>query len=258
MEPDRLRIVEIVAGAVVFLLACDVIVNPHVAVDSLRLILGIGLIILGLAFVVRGAMLELPAKYPVELGEDSKAANIILGMTICALGILAIINPHVAIIQIPGIGLIILGLALVARGVASKLLREDGKLASIILGMATCGLAMVAIVAKDLVPLLTAALTIGLGLNVIGQTGYAGCVKKSKLSADKLRYIYDYDPTIPELEPKKLPRWLRGLSFVLGTTALIIAVAVLVFPGIGLGLVVLIGWALLLLAVELIVSGAAI
>jgi uncharacterized membrane protein HdeD (DUF308 family) len=54
-----------------------------------------------------------------------------------------------------------------------------------------------------------------------------------------------------------LPPWLRGASLALGIIALIIAIAVIVFPGLAVALLtLLVAVALLLLGIELIVSGA--
>jgi uncharacterized membrane protein HdeD (DUF308 family) len=173
-HPAWLRIVEIIAGIIVLLLAVYLIFNPNVAIDLLRIILGIGLIILGLAQLVRGVTSKMHST-------GGKVISIIIGIIVLALGIAAIVY----------------------TGFGSALL--------------------------------VTVFAIGLLLNAIGRLEFAGYATGAGL-----------------------PSWLRGASFALGIIALIIAIAVIVFPGIGFALLVLlVALALLLLGIELIVSGAA-
>lgn len=173
-HPLWLRLTEIIAGIIVLVLAVYLIFNPNVAIDLLRLILGIGLIIMGLALLVRGAASEM-------LTAGGKAISIILGIIVLALGIAA----------------------LVYTGFGSALL--------------------------------VTVFAIGLLLMAIGRISFAG-----------------YEAGVG------LPPWLRWMSFAIGIIALIIAIAVIVWPGLGFALlVVLVAVALLLLGIELIVSGAA-
>jgi uncharacterized membrane protein HdeD (DUF308 family) len=173
-HPIWLRIIEIIAGIIVLLLAAYLIFNPNVAIDLLRIILGIGLIILGLAMLVRGATSKLISRW-------GRVLSIVLGIIVLVLGITAIVY----------------------TGFGSALL--------------------------------VTIFAIGLLLNAIGRLEFAGYATGAGL-----------------------PSWLRGASFVLGIIALIIAIAVIVWPGIGFALlVVLVALALLLLGIELIVSGAA-
>jgi len=172
-HPMWLRIVEIIAGIVVLLLAVYLVVNPNVAISLLRIILGIALVILGLAFLVRGATSKM-------LSTRGEVISIVLGIIVLALGVAAIFY----------------------TGFGSALL--------------------------------VAIFAIGLLLNAIGRISYAGYATGAGLPAP-----------------------LRGASFALGIIALIIAIVVIVFPGIGFVLlVVLVALALLLLGIELIVSGA--
>jgi len=171
-HPIWLRILEIIAGIIVLLLAVYLIFNPNVAISLLRIILGVALVILGLALLVRGATSKM-------LATGGKVVSIILGIIVLALGVTAIFD----------------------TGFGSALL--------------------------------VTVFAIGLLLNAIGRISYAGYAAG-------------------------LPASLRGASFALGIIALIIAIAVIVFPGIGFALlVVLVALALLLLGIELIVSGAA-
>ena len=173
-HPIWLRILEIIAGIIVLLLAVYLIFNPNVAISLLRIILGIALVILGLALLVRGATSKM-------LATGGKVVSIILGIIVLALGVTAIFD----------------------TGFGSALL--------------------------------VTVFAIGLLLNAIGRISYAGYAAGAGLPAS-----------------------LRGASFALGIIALIIAIAVIVFPGIGFALlVVLVALALLLLGIELIVSGAA-
>ncbi|MGP8133881.1 MAG: DUF308 domain-containing protein [Halobacteriota archaeon] len=174
VHPIWLRILEIIAGIIVLLLAVYLIFNPDVAISLLRIILGVALVILGLALLVRGATSKM-------LATGGKVVSIILGIIVLALGVTAIFD----------------------TGFGSALL--------------------------------VTVFAIGLLLNAIGRISYAGYATGAGLPAS-----------------------LRGASFALGIIALIIAIAVIVFPGIGFALlVVLVALALLLLGIELIVSGAA-
>jgi len=172
--PMWLRILEIIAGIIVLLLAVYLIFNPNVAIATLRIILGVGLVILGLALLVRGATSQM-------LSSGGKAISIVLGLVLLVLG----------------------GAAIFYTGFGSALL--------------------------------VTVFAIGLLLNAIGRISFAG-----------------YESAVG------VPAWIRGTSFALGIIALIIAIAVIVWPGLGFALlVVLVALALLLLGIELIVSGAA-
>ncbi len=173
-HPMWLRIAEIIAGIIVLILAVYVIINPNVAIDLLRLILGIGLIILGLSLIVSGA-----GARAARMG--GRVLSIILGIIVLALGVAAIVYTNFG---------------------------------------------------QDFLLFLFA---IGLLLNAIGRIAFAG-------------YAVG----------RGLPTWLRGSSMILGIIALIVAILVIVFPGLGFGLLVLlVAIALLLLGIELILAGAA-
>jgi uncharacterized membrane protein HdeD (DUF308 family) len=173
-HPAWLRILEIVIGIIVLVLAVYLIFNPNVAIDLLRIILGVGLIVLGLVEIVRGATSKV-------MGRWGRVLSIILGIIVLVLGVAAIVYTS--------------------------------------FGSA----------------LLVTIFALGLLLNAIGRIEFAGYATGAGL-----------------------PGWLRGASFALGIIALIIAIAVIVFPGIGFALlVVLVALALLLLGIELIISGAA-
>jgi uncharacterized membrane protein HdeD (DUF308 family) len=171
-HPAWLRIPEVILGIIALILAVYLIFNPNVAIDLLRIILGIGLIVLGLAQIVRGATAKSASAW-------GKVLSIILGIIVLVLGVAAIVYT----------------------------------------GFGTA--------------LLVTVFALGLLLNAIGRIEFAG---------------YALGAGAPRL---------RGVSFALGIIALIIAIAVIVFPMLSLGLLVLlVALALLLLGIELIVSGA--
>jgi uncharacterized membrane protein HdeD (DUF308 family) len=78
------RLLEVIAGIIVLILAVYVLFNPNVAVDTLRLLLGIGVLILGLILLIRGATSEV-------LSGTGKILNVILGIIFLAVGAAAIV-----------------------------------------------------------------------------------------------------------------------------------------------------------------------
>jgi len=173
VTPLWLRIVQIVAGIIVLILAAYVIFNPHLAIGLLRLLLGIALIILGIAIIARAATVKVTSM-------GGRIVEVILGIIILVLGVAAIVYTN--------------------------------------FGTAV----------------LITLFAVGLLLNAIGRIAFSGYVVGAGL-----------------------PPWLRGTSLVLGIVALIIAIAVIIFPGLGVALLtLLVALALLLLGIELIVSGA--
>ena len=171
--PMWARILEIIAGIIVLILAVYIIFNPNVAIDLLRLILGIGLIILGLVLLIRGATSKV-------LSTAGKILNVILGIIVLVLGVAAIVYT-------------------------------------------TFGEAF-----------LIFLFAVGLLLNAIGRISFAG------FSA-----------------AEGAPSWVRWGSIVLGIIALIVAIAVIVFPGIGQALLVLlVALVFLLFGIQLILTGA--
>jgi len=82
--PMWARILEIIAGIIVLVLAVYIIFNPNIAINLLRAILGIGLIILGLVLLIRGVTSE-------ALKTAGKLLNVILGIIVLVLGIAAIV-----------------------------------------------------------------------------------------------------------------------------------------------------------------------
>lgn len=167
------RILEVIAGIVIIILAGYIIVNPNVAINLLRLILGIGLIILGLVLAIRGATSQ------VKSGA-AKVLDVTLGIVVLALGVAAIVYTSV------GSALLIFLLA------------------------------------------------IGLLLNAVGRISFAG-----------------YSAA------EGVPSWVRWGSVVLGVIALVLAIGVIVFPGIGQALlVILVALIFLLFGIQLILTGA--
>jgi len=170
--PMWARILEIIAGIIVLVLAVYVVFNPSVTISVLRLILGIGLIILGLVLLIRGATSKI-------LATSGKVLNVILGIIVLALGIAAIVYTNF------------------------------GEAFLIFL------------------------FAIGLLLNAIGRISFAG------------------------FSAAEAPSWVRWGSIILGIIALIVAVAVIVFPAIGQAiLVALVALIFLLFGIQLILTGA--
>jgi len=171
--PMWARILEIIAGIIVLILAVYIIFNPNVAISLLRVLLGVGLIILGLVLAVRGATSQ-------ALSTAGKILNLILGIIVLILGIAAIVYTS--------------------------------------FGEAT----------------LIFLLAIGLLLNAIGRISFAG-----------------YSAA------EGAPSWVRWGSMGLGIIALIVAIAVIVFPGVGTALLVaLVALVFLLFGIQLILAGA--
>ncbi len=167
------RILEIIAGIIVLILAVYILFNPNVAISLLRVLLGVGLIILGLALAIRGATSQ-------ALSTAGKILNLILGIIVLILGIAAIVYTS--------------------------------------FGEAT----------------LIFLFAVALLLNAIGRISFAG-----------------YSAA------EGAPSWVRWGSMGLGIIALIVAIAVIVFPGIGTALLVaLVALVFLLFGIQLIVAGA--
>ena len=82
--PMWARLLEIIAGIIVLVLAVYVLFNTNVAVNTLRLLLGIGVLILGLIMLIRGASSKV-------LSTGGKIVNVILGIIFLAVGAGAII-----------------------------------------------------------------------------------------------------------------------------------------------------------------------
>ncbi|HYA33707.1 MAG TPA: DUF308 domain-containing protein [Candidatus Bathyarchaeia archaeon] len=166
--------------------------------------------------------------------------EIVIGIIVLVLAGYLIFNPNVAINLlriILGVGLVVLGLVEIIRGATSKVAGRWGRVLTIVLGIIVLLLGVAAIVDTSFgAALLVTVFALGLLLNAIGRIEYAG-----------------YATGIG------LPGWVRGASFALGIIALIIAILVIVFPTIvGFSLlVILVALALLLLGIELILSGAA-
>jgi len=81
--PMWARLLEVILGIIVLVLAVYVLFNTGVAVNILRWILGIGVIILGLILLIRGASSK-------ALRTSGKILNVILGIIFLAVGVAAI------------------------------------------------------------------------------------------------------------------------------------------------------------------------
>jgi uncharacterized membrane protein HdeD (DUF308 family) len=82
--PMWARLLEVILGIIVLVLAVYVLFNTGAAANILRLILGIGLIILGLILLIRGATSKV-------LKATGRILNVILGIIFLAVGVAAIV-----------------------------------------------------------------------------------------------------------------------------------------------------------------------
>ncbi len=168
----------------------------------------------------------------------ARILEIIAGIIVLVLAVYIIFNPNIAINllrAILGIGLIILGLVLLIRGVTSEALKTAGKLLNVILGIIVLVLGIAAIVYTSFgEATLIFLFAVALLLNAIGRISFAG-----------------YSAA------EGAPSWVRWGSMGLGIIALIVAIAVIVFPGIGQAiLVALVALVFLLFGIQLILVGA--
>ena len=145
--PMWARLLEVIAGIIVLVLAVYVLFNLNVAADILRWILGIGLIILGLMLLIRGATSEV-------LSATGKILNVILGIIFLAVGAGAIVYSSFGITLV--ILLFALGLLLNAIGrlefagySAAAGMPPSVRWANIILGVIAFILAIAAFVNTD-------------------------------------------------------------------------------------------------------------
>jgi uncharacterized membrane protein HdeD (DUF308 family) len=81
--PMWARLLEVIFGIIVLVLAVYVLFNTSAAVNTLRLLLGIGVLILGLIMLIRGASSK-------ALKTSGKIVNVILGIIFLAVGAAAI------------------------------------------------------------------------------------------------------------------------------------------------------------------------
>jgi uncharacterized membrane protein HdeD (DUF308 family) len=84
--PAWMRGLEIVGGVILLILAVWFLFNTNAAVDLVRTLLAIGLIILGILLLVRGATSDI-------LSTSSKMLNILLGIIVLAIGAYSIYYP---------------------------------------------------------------------------------------------------------------------------------------------------------------------
>ncbi|HYC20113.1 MAG TPA: DUF308 domain-containing protein, partial [Candidatus Bathyarchaeia archaeon] len=82
--PMWARLLEVILGIIVLVLAVYVLFNTGAAVNTLRLLLGIGVLILGLIMLIRGASSK-------ALKTSGKIVNVILGIIFLAVGAAAIV-----------------------------------------------------------------------------------------------------------------------------------------------------------------------
>jgi uncharacterized membrane protein HdeD (DUF308 family) len=82
-----MRGLEVGAGVILLIITVYFLFNPDFAVGLVRTVLAIGLIILGLVLVVRGATSDI-------LSAAGRILNVILGIVVLALGAYSIIYPN--------------------------------------------------------------------------------------------------------------------------------------------------------------------
>jgi uncharacterized membrane protein HdeD (DUF308 family) len=88
--PMWARLLEVILGIIVLVLGVYVLFNTGAAVNTLRWILGIGVLILGLIMLIRGATSKV-------LSGTGRVVNIILGIIFLAVGAAAIYYPDFGI-----------------------------------------------------------------------------------------------------------------------------------------------------------------
>jgi len=167
-----------------------------------------------------------------------RALEIIAGIILLVIAVWFVFNPSLGVGLVRtllAIGLILLGLVLVVRGATSDVLSAWGRILNVILGIIVLALGAYAIIYPDLGTALVIFLfALGLLLTAIGRIAFAGF----EVGAG-------------------MPPWARTGSIVIGVIVLLIAIAVIVWPGLG---ETLIGWLMALIfglfGIELIASGA--
>ncbi|MGA7075360.1 MAG: DUF308 domain-containing protein [Halobacteriota archaeon] len=167
-----------------------------------------------------------------------RALEIIAGIILLVIAVWFVFNPSLGVGLVRtllAIGLIILGLVLVVRGATSDVLSAWGRILNVILGIIVLALGAYAIIYPDLGTALVIFLfALALLLSAIGRIAFAGF----EVGAG-------------------MPPWARTGSIVIGVIVLLIAIAVIVWPGLG---ETLIGWLMALIfglfGIELIASGA--
>ncbi|MGZ4929157.1 MAG: DUF308 domain-containing protein [Halobacteriota archaeon] len=145
--PMWARLLEVIVGIIVLVLAVYVLFNLNVAADILRWILGIGLIILGLMLLVRGATSKV-------LSATGRILNVILGIIFLAVGAAAIVYSSFGItlvILIFAFGLLLnaIGRLEFAGYSAAAGMPPSVRWANIILGVIAFILAIAAFVNSD-------------------------------------------------------------------------------------------------------------
>ncbi len=169
----------------------------------------------------------------------ARLLEIIAGIILLVIAVYFVFNPSlgVGIVRtLLAIGLIILGLLLAVRGATSNVLSAWARILNVILGIIVLVLGAYCIIYPNLGNALVIFLfALGLLLSAIGRIAFAGL----EVGAG-------------------VPQWARTGSIVIGVIVLLIAIAVIVWPGLG---ETLIGWLVALIfglfGIELIASGAA-
>ena len=167
-----------------------------------------------------------------------RGLEIIAGVILLVIAVWFVFNPSLGVGLVRtllAVGLMILGLVLVVRSATPDGLSAWARILNVILGIIVLALGAYAIIYPDLGTALVIFLfALGLLLTAIGRIAFAG---------------FEVGAGVPQ--------WARTGSIVIGVIALLIAIAVIVWPGLG---EVLIGWLMALIfglfGIELIGSGA--
>ena len=168
----------------------------------------------------------------------ARKLEIITGIVVLILAVYVILNPNIAIDLlrlILAIGLVILGFVLLVRGATSKVLSTEGKLLNALLGVIVLALGLAAVIYANFGTAFVLLLfAIGLLLNAIGRISFTG---------------YSVGAGIPS--------WVRWRSMILGIVAVILAIAVIVFPEMGQAIrVFLVALIFAVFGIQLILTGA--
>jgi uncharacterized membrane protein HdeD (DUF308 family) len=169
----------------------------------------------------------------------ARLLEIIAGIILLVIAVYFVFNPSLGVGLVRtllAIGLIILGVLLAVRGATSDVLSGWARILNVILGIIVLALGAYCIIYPDLGNALVIFLfALGLLLSAIGRISFAG---------------FEVGAGVPQ--------WARTGSIVIGVIVLLIAIAVIVWPGLG---ETLIGWLVALIfglfGIELIASGAA-
>lgn len=161
--PGWVRLAEVVLGLVSLLAGIYVLANPPVAILTLVLLLGVGLVFLGWRDIVLGAMSSF-------LPGWLRVANIVLGLAAFVLSIVVVSSPGFAIatlILILYVALFVRGVSGITMGAAAKHFSRELRGLSIGVGALSIALAII-FLALPLLAVTTLVILLSIGLLVTG------------------------------------------------------------------------------------------